>query len=97
MSQSGRNNKDLSTQQAPLSLWKFIVLIILFTFAVVALFGVIIYLLVNGAQQMGLSATSYVVILVVISGVFAWLVKRVSDTISGMSHHWFSEESEDQD
>lgn len=81
----------------PPSLWKSIVLIIIFMFGIVGLFGLILYLITSGAQQLGLSTTGYVVIFVVVSGVFAWLVKRISDTVSGMSHHWFPEESNEQD
>ena len=32
-----------------------------------------------------------------ISGVFAWLIKRISDTASSMSHYWFPEETNEQD
>jgi hypothetical protein len=78
------------------SLWKSILLIIIFTFAVVTLFGLIVFLFITGAEGMGLSPTGHVAILVVISGVFAWLVKRMSDTVSSMSHLWFPEEPEEK-
>jgi len=72
-------------------------LIIIFAFAIVALFGLFIYLLVNGAQQAGLSTSGYIAIFVVISGLFAWLLKRISDIASGLSHHWFPEDSHEKD
>ena len=72
-------------------------MIIIFTFGIVALFGLILYLLVDGAQRLGLSTGGYIAIFVVVSGIFAWLVKRISDTASSMSHYWFPEESDDQD
>lgn len=53
--------------------------------------------MINGAQQLGLSTTGYIAIFVVISGVFAWLLKRISDTVSAMSHIWFPEETERSD
>ena len=86
------NNKP-----SPPAFWKSVILIIIFTFGIVILFGVIIFFLVNGAQQLRLPITVYIGIVVVISGIFAWLVKRLSDTVSGMSHYWFPEESEEQD
>jgi hypothetical protein len=97
MSQSVQNNNDKTSEKVlrktPPSLWKSIILIIIFTFGIVSLFGVVIFLLINGAQQIGLSTTGYIAIFVVISGVFAWLVKRISDIASAMSHIWFPEES----
>ena len=88
--------KNKIPKNAP-SLWKSIMLVIIFVFGIVGLFGLMLYLLVNGAQQVGLSTIGYLAIFVVISGVFAWLVKRISDTASGMSHLWFPEESDEQD
>lgn len=84
-------------KKAPLSLWKSIILIIILTFVIVSLFGVIIFLFVNGAQQVGISRTGYIAIVVIISGIFAWLIKRISDTASSLSHLWFSDESDEQD
>ena len=95
MNQSDQDYRKKIPRQAPLSLWQSIVLIIIFTCAIVSLFGAIIYLLINGAQQVGLSTSGYIAIFVVISGVFAWLVKRMSDTVSGMSHLWFPEETDE--
>lgn len=44
---------------------------------------------------MGLALWMHLVILVVMSGLFAWLVKRLTDTVAGLSHHWFPEENHD--
>ena len=95
MSRLTQNNKGFP-KKTP-SLWKAIVLVIIFVFMIVVLFGLILYLLVNGAQQLGISRIGYIVIFVLISGVFAWLIKRISDTASSMSHLWFPEESDKQD
>ena len=84
------------TETAP-SLWKSILLIIIFSFGIVGLFGLILYLLVDGAQRLGLSTIGYIAIFVVVSGIFAWLIKRISDTASGMSQIWFPEESDEED
>lgn len=89
--------KDKTSSSTPPSLWTSIILIIIFVFCIVALFGLILYLLVDGAQRMGLSTAGYIAIFVIISGIFAWLVKRISDTASSMSHYWFPDESEDKD
>ncbi len=88
--------KQKTAEKIP-SIWKSIVWVIIFSFAIVALFGLIIFLLVRGGQQMGLSTTGYLAILVVTSGVFAWLVKRLSDSVSDMSDRWFPPESNGQD
>lgn len=85
-------SQDNATEQAPLSLWKSILLLILFVFAAVSLFGLILYLFISGAQQLGLPPAANIIIFVGISGIFAWLVKRITDIISGMSHYWFPEE-----
>lgn len=74
------------------SLWKSILLLVVFVFAAVILFGAIIYLFISGAQQFDMPPGAYIVIFVVISGIFAWLVKRITDIVSGMSHRWFPEE-----
>jgi len=84
--------KDKPAEKAPLSLWKSILLLILFVFAAVSLFGLILVLFISGAQQLGLPPVANILIFVMISGIFAWLVKRMTDIISGMSHYWFSEE-----
>ena len=49
------------------------------------------------AEALGVSTAGYIAILVIVSGVFAWLVKRMSDTVSGLSSYWFSEESDEPD
>ena len=93
---SGPNDqpKTNNAEATPPSFGKSVILIIIFSFAIVALFAVILFLLIRGGQQVGLSTTGYIAIFVVISGIFAWLVKRLSDTVSGMSRYWFSEEDE---
>jgi len=77
------------------SLWQFIILLIIFTFVAVSLFGLIVYLFIRGAEQLGLPLFVHIGIFVVISGVFAWLIKRISDMVSGMSEYWFPEDDED--
>ena len=79
------------------SLWKSIIVTLLLAFVIVGLFGVIIIFFVSGAQRLGLSTAGYIAILVIISGIFAWLLKRISDTASELSHFWFSEETDEQD
>ena len=93
MSQS----KNETPSNAPISFRKSVGLIIIFVFAIVSLFGIILFLFISGAQQLGIPTVGYIAIFVVISGIFAWLVKRLSDTVSGMSHLWFPEESDEQD
>jgi len=82
-------------QKPPIAFWKAIVLVIIFVFGIVSLFGLFIYIFINGAEQMGLSTTGQIAIFVVVTGIFAWLVKRLSDVFSDMSRHWFTEESDD--
>jgi len=84
-----------SPTEKPLSLWKAILLIILLTFGLVGLFGVLIYLFTRGVQQMGLPTIANIAIFVIISGIFAWLVKRLTDIISSFSQVWFPEENDD--
>jgi len=96
MSQVKDPRQNKTTAAAPLSLGKSIILIIILVFMVVGLFGGILFLIVNGAQQMGWPPIVYIVIFVVISGIFAWLVKRITDIVSGMSHVWFPEESDEE-
>jgi hypothetical protein len=79
-----------------LSFWKAIILIIVLVFGLVALFGILIYLFIWGIRQMGLPTIANIAILVIISGIFAWLIKRISDIFSELSRHWFPEEG-DQD
>jgi CBS domain containing-hemolysin-like protein len=89
-----RNESSL-TEKPPLPLWKAILLVIVLVFGIVLLFGAFIYLFIRGAQQLGLSTIAYIVIFVIISGIFAWLLKRLSDTASGLSRRWFPEEDEE--
>ena len=83
-------------KKPPLSLWKAILLIIVLVFSLVALFGVLIYLFIQGVQQMGLPTIANIAIFVIISGIFAWLIKRLTDIISGLSKVWFPEEDDDE-
>lgn len=85
------HSNEIPAKAAP-SFWKAIVLVIIFTFVAVALFGLLVALFISGAEDLGLPTAGHIVILIIISGVFAWLVKRLSDTVSGMSHLWFPEE-----
>lgn len=84
-----------TTQKAPLPLWQAIVLIIIITFGLVLLFAVMVYLFTSGIQQLGLPLVVNIGVFVIISGIFAWLIKRLTDIISNMSHLWFSEEEND--
>ena len=74
-----------------LSFWKAIILIIVLVFGLVALFGILIYLFIWGVRQMELPTIANIAIFVIISGVFAWLVKRITDTFANLSQHWFPE------
>ncbi|MEM7343134.1 MAG: hypothetical protein AAF485_02740, partial [Chloroflexota bacterium] len=57
--------------------------------------GALIYLFINGAQQLQLPVLGNIVIFVVISGIFAWLIKRLTDIVSNLSPLWFPEEFEE--
>ena len=87
-------DRSQAKPKVPLPLWQAILLIILITFGLVFLFGILIYLFVNGAQLLRLPLIVNLGIIVIISGIFAWLLKRITDIISGMSHFWFSEEQD---
>jgi len=89
-----QNPPQAENKKTP-SFGKTILLVIIFVFGVVFLFGALVYLFVQGAQQLGLALWMHLVILVVMSGLFAWLVKRLTDTVAGLSHHWFPEENHD--
>jgi hypothetical protein len=91
---TGNSEEKIPKKDLP-SLWQSIILLIIFTFVAVSLFGLIVYLFVRGAEQLGLPLFVHIGIFVVISGIFAWLVKRISDMVSGMSQHWFPEDDED--
>ena len=86
------------TQDLPpkptIPLWQAILLTILLSFIIVALFGVLIYLFSNGVQQQQLPLIVYLTIFVIITGIFAWLLKRLTDIVSGMSQLWFPEDEE---
>lgn len=94
MNQSVDDSKDEITTNQPPSLWQAIVLLIVFTVGAVALFGAIVYLLLSGVEQLGLPVVFHVVIFVVVSAVFAWLLKRITDIGSGMSRFWFPEDDD---
>ena len=92
MSQTTPISENKISKKAPLSIWKAIILLITLAFMAVALFGAIIYLFIRGAQQMGLPPVANIAIFVIISGIFAWLMKRITDIVSDMSERWFPEE-----
>ena len=81
----------------PLPLWVAIILMIVLAFLIVGLFGAFIYLFTGGAQQLGLSTTGQIAAFLGVSGIFAWLLKRISDAASNAGHLWFPEEEYDQD
>jgi hypothetical protein len=64
---------------------------------VVGLFGALVFIFVSGAQQLGLSTSGYVAVLVVISGIFAWLLKRLSDIALRLSQRWFPDQNNESD
>jgi membrane protein implicated in regulation of membrane protease activity len=68
-------------------------LLIFLVTALVVLFGAIIFLFALGAERLGWPWPAHVTIFVVVSGVFAWLLKRLTDSVSGMSRRWFPEEN----
>ncbi len=92
MNQTTPIPKNKTAKKAPLSIWKAIILLVTLAFMAVILFGAIIYLFIRGAQQMGLPPVANIAIFVIISGVFAWLMKRITDIVSSMSKRWFPEE-----
>jgi hypothetical protein len=92
-----RSKPEKTAPKMPFSLWQAIILIILLVFTIVSLFGVLIYLFIKGGQQMGLPAMGNIAIFVIISGIFAWLVKRLTNIFSSLSHYWFPEESDDEE
>jgi len=97
MSQPISNHEYEKTEQKFLPLWKSIILILIFACGAVSLFGSVVYLFIKGAQQLGWPPAAHVVILVVISGIFAWLMKRISDIISEVGQRWFPGEVNDGD
>ncbi len=92
MSQTTPIPDNKTAKKAPLSIWKAIILLVTLAFIAVILFGAIIYLFIRAAQQMGLPSVANIAIFVTISGVFAWLMKRITDIVSSMSNRWFPEE-----
>ncbi len=88
-----QQNSTLKSAKRP-PLWKVILLIIALVFGIVALFGALIYLFIQGAQQMNLPPIANIAIFVMMSGIFAWLIKRLSDTVSNLSLVWFPKDEE---
>jgi hypothetical protein len=88
--------EDAVKSKALLPLGPSIILAIILAFGVVGLFGLIVFLFVHGAQQLSLSRTAYLAIFVVISGIFAWVIKRLTDIAAGMSRLWFPDDSDDK-
>lgn len=84
-------DKSQPESKPTLSFWKAILLIIILVFGLVALFGILIYLFIWGGQQMGLPTIANIAIFVIISGIFAWLIKRITDIFADLSQHWFPE------
>ena len=81
----------------PLPLWAAILLSVVLAFVIVGLFGALIYLFTGGAEQLGLSTTGQILIFLGISGVFAWLLKRLSDAASNAGRYWFPDEQDEPD
>lgn len=79
--------------KAPLPLWGAILLVIVLVCGVVSLFGALVFLLINGALRLGLPPVVYLAIFVTMSGIFAWLIKRLADIFLKASRLWFSDES----
>jgi membrane protein implicated in regulation of membrane protease activity len=80
----------------PLPLGVAILLLILATFVVVAVFGALVIMFIIGAKSLGLPPAGYVAVVVLISGVFAWLVKRLSEAVSEWGRQWFPEDESDE-
>lgn len=96
MTDLDRDETDRPPSKAPLSLGKSIILAIILAFVLVSLFGAIVFMFIRGAQQLGLSETAYIAIFVIISGIFAWLVKRLTDIAASLSNLWFPEDSDEK-
>ena len=94
MNQPTGHSEEKKAQKDLPSLWQSIILLIIFTFVAVSLFGMIVYLFIRGAEQLGLPLFVHIGIFVAISGIFAWLVKRITDMVSDMSQYWFPEDEE---
>ena len=90
----GMNQSSDDPKNKTPSLWQAIVLLIIFTIGAVTLFGIMVYMLLSGAEQLGLPFVFQVAIFVVVSGVFAWLLKRITDIGTGMARAWFPEEDD---
>lgn len=95
MSHTPGNSRDEMAKKEPPSLWKSILFLIIFSVGAVVLFGAIIYLFIRGAEQMKLPFIVHIAIFVIISGIFAWLLKRITDEVSELSRYWFPEDVDD--
>ncbi len=93
MSRPVSGDEENPQPKAPLPLWSAILLVIVLVFGVVSLFGALIFLLVYGALRLGLPPVVYLGIFIIVSAIFAWLVKRLADVILKASRVWFSDES----
>lgn len=93
MSRPVAGDEEKPQPEAPLPLWGAILLVIVLVCGVVGLFGALVFLLINGALQLGLPPVVYLVIFVTVSGIFAWLIKRLADIFLKASRLWFSDES----
>lgn len=95
MTQSGLDPENKISGPEPPALWKSLIILVLLVVVAVGLFGALIYLFIRGAQQLGWPSWVQVVIFVGVSGIFAWLLKRISDTVSEMGRRWFPEDHND--
>ena len=86
--------QDDKAAKPPLPLWQAILLSIVISFVIVALFAALVYLLTSGVQQRGFSLIVNLTIFVIISGIFAWLLNRLTAIVSGMSQLWFPEDED---
>ena len=76
-------------------LWQAILLVMALVFGIVILFTVLLYVFMQIPRQMGWPVIANIVIFVIISGIFAWLVKRLTNIVAGFSQIWFPEEDEE--
>jgi drug/metabolite transporter (DMT)-like permease len=92
VSQTDTEPKEATTPKAPPSLGMTILLLMVFTCLIVGLFGLLIFLFISGAQRLEWPPLAYIVIFVTVLGIFAWLVKRITDTVASLSRFWFPED-----
>lgn len=89
------NLSDEKPPKKPPSLWKWLIFLIIFVCGAVSLFAAIIYLFTSGIEQLGWPSWLQIAAFVIISGIFAWLLKRISDTVSERSQVWFPQEKDE--